>query len=38
MRWLCHFMQCRWFHVHGHVWQCFRCKSCSVGHDPEMPQ
>lgn len=38
MAWLCVFFQCRWTHIHGHVWQCPQCKTCMFARDPDMPQ
>jgi hypothetical protein len=35
MRFLCVFFGCKWFHLTGFLWQCWRCKACSLGHDPE---
>lgn len=34
MRWLCAFRPCRWRHIKLGIWQCPRCKTCSVGSIP----
>lgn len=28
---LCNFTPCKWLHVHGHIYQCRRCKTVSAG-------
>ena len=33
--WLCIFLPDRWVHIRGGIWQCTRCKTISVGRDPE---
>lgn len=33
MRFLCWFTSCRWIPIWGHVWQCSRCKTLSIGRD-----
>lgn len=35
MRWLCLFFPCRWIHIWGYIYQCSRCKTCSIGHNRE---
>lgn len=35
MGWLCTFMHHRWHHLKLGIWQCWRCKECSIGRDPE---
>lgn len=35
MSWLCNFLDHRWRHITGKVWQCDRCKECSVGRDAD---
>lgn len=31
--WLCWFLGCNHIHIAGNVWQCRRCKICSMGQD-----
>lgn len=37
MRWLCVFFPCRWQHIRFGIWQCTRCKTCSLGRVPAGP-
>ena len=31
--WLCNFIGHKDIHIAGNVWQCWRCKTCSMGQD-----
>lgn len=33
LAWLCWFNPCRWTPLEGHLWQCERCKTVSLGRD-----
>jgi hypothetical protein len=37
MAWLCIFIPHRWWHVRFGIWQCTRCKTLSLGRNPNEP-